>query len=61
MEALLGKHDALSLRKIDIGRWGSPVAEQYGIRSIPALHLYDGKKLVSKDSKVTLGRRKLEV
>ncbi len=33
---------------IDIDKWGSPVAEQYGIRSIPHLVLYeDGKQTTS--------------
>lgn len=31
----------MALRKIDIKRWGSPVATQFGIRSLPYFHLYD--------------------
>jgi thiol-disulfide isomerase/thioredoxin len=41
--------DRLTVRKIDIVRWGSPVAEQYAIRGIPHLKLFgpDGR-LVSE-------------
>ena len=39
---------------IDIDKWGSPVAEQHEIRSIPALWLYDGTELKSKDSRKVL-------
>ena len=38
------------LRKIDIDDWSSPVARQYEIRSIPELRLYEGYKLVTKDT-----------
>ena len=38
------------LRKIDIDEWSSPVAQQYDIRSIPHLRLYEGRKLVTKDT-----------
>ena len=36
---------------VDIDKWGSPVANQHEIRSIPALWLYDGTELKSKDLK----------
>ena len=35
--------------KIDIDKWGSPVAQQYEIRSLPSLWLYDGDTLMSED------------
>jgi len=33
--------DRLALRKVDVSNWGSPVATQFGIRSIPHLKLFD--------------------
>ncbi len=54
MEALIRNTDAANLRIIDIDRWGSPVAEQYGIRSIPALWLYEGTERVSTDTREVL-------
>ena len=36
-----GFPERLAVRKIDIVRWDSPVAEQYGLNSIPHLKLYD--------------------
>jgi thiol-disulfide isomerase/thioredoxin len=33
--------EALAVRKIDIVSWGSPVAKQFGLRSIPHLKLFD--------------------
>jgi len=49
LEAAIHKNGEVRLRRINIGKWGSPVASQYGINSLPTLHLYEGKKLVSKD------------
>ena len=46
MEAFVKKNDAYALRKIDINRWESPVAKQYGIQALPHLILYeDGKRI----------------
>ncbi len=47
LEALARKK-GLALLKVDIANWGSPVAEQYGIKSVPHLVVYDksGKKVV---------------
>ena len=42
------------VRVIDIKSWSSEVARQHGIRRIPQLWLYDGGKLVSRDSDSTL-------
>ena len=54
MEAQVRKADGIKLRKIDIKDWYSDVAKQYEIRSIPALWLYDGRELVSKDRREVL-------
>ena len=50
----------IQLLKIDIKKWGSPVAEQHKVKSIPQLLLYEGTKLVSADRgqvMAALGRR----
>ncbi len=47
LEALLEEHKDLTLLRIDIDHWGSPVALQHGIMSLPHIELYDGKRLVS--------------
>lgn len=39
---------------IDIGGWGSPVAQQYGIRSIPALVLYDNRRRTLEGNKAVM-------
>ena len=36
-------------RVVDIGDWQSPVAEQYGIRRLPTLWLYENGRLLTKD------------
>lgn len=52
LEALAAENpDRVALRKVDIVNWGSDVASQYGIRSIPHLKLYDAAgTLVSEGS-----------
>lgn len=45
---LVNKTSNIRLRKINIGTWGSPVAERYGIKSLPALWLVDPDGRVSK-------------
>lgn len=50
MEDLANSRPDLRLRKIDIKKWGSPVARQHGIRRLPSLVLYEGDRLVSSDS-----------
>lgn len=48
LESLARKHpDKVALKKIDIVKWGTPVARQFGINSIPYVQLYDesGKKI----------------
>ena len=56
MEAIVRERGGLKLRRIDIDQWGSPVAKQYGIRSLPALYLYEGTRLVSQDTSDVLKR-----
>ncbi|MCB1044541.1 MAG: thioredoxin family protein [Acidobacteria bacterium] len=48
LEALARKYpDKIAVKKIDIVRWNTPVAQQFGISSIPYLEVYDasGKKI----------------
>ena len=47
LEAHVAKRGNLRLLKIDIDQWGSPVAEQYRIRRLPTIWLYDGEELLS--------------
>jgi hypothetical protein len=48
--------DGTRLLRIDIGSWGSAVASQFGIQSLPTVHLYDGKTKVSDDTRAVLDR-----
>lgn len=48
--------DGTRLLRIDIDNWGSPVAKQYGIRSLPTLYLYDGQTRVAGDTRAVLER-----
>ncbi len=50
------KKKGVALRRIDIQRWGSPVAEQHSIASIPQLWLYDGTRLVTREPMEVLSR-----
>ena len=56
MEALIEEKQNCVLRRIDIVRWGSDVARQFGIRSLPTLWLYDGQKRVTSDTRDALTR-----
>ncbi|MBK8974984.1 MAG: thioredoxin family protein [Planctomycetes bacterium] len=48
MERLITRTGGIRLRRIDIDTWDSPVARQYGIRSLPTLWLYvDGERTAS--------------
>lgn len=49
MEALAETHRMVKLRRIDIGSWDSPVADQYSIRRLPTVWLYIDGKLYSKE------------
>jgi hypothetical protein len=48
--------DRTRLLRIDIGKWGSPVAEQYGIRSLPTVWLYEGTDRTTGDTRKALAR-----
>lgn len=41
VEASVRKSSTYALRIVDIKKWGTPVTEQYGIRSIPHYILFD--------------------
>jgi hypothetical protein len=43
LEALTKKFDDLVIIKVDIEKWGSPVAAQFNLKSIPYLEVYDKK------------------
>jgi thioredoxin-like negative regulator of GroEL len=45
LEALTQANDKCDLVRIDIDQWGSPVAEQFDIRSLPTVWLYKGSDL----------------
>ena len=47
LEQLANTDLEIALRKIDIVNWGSPVAQQFSIQSLPQVHVYDrGGRLV---------------
>lgn len=48
--------DGTRLLRIDIDTWGSDVARQFGIRSLPTLYLFEGKDLVARDTREVLQR-----
>ncbi|MHC4513770.1 MAG: thioredoxin domain-containing protein [Planctomycetota bacterium] len=54
MEALIRERGTVRLRKIDVVSWDSAVSQQFGIRRLPTLRLYDGTRLVSDDSRHVL-------
>jgi thiol-disulfide isomerase/thioredoxin len=41
IEQRVNKDDDLVLRKVDIVAWDSPVSQQYGIRAVPCIQVYD--------------------
>lgn len=43
MEALANKGEQFRLIKVDVARWGSPVAQQFGLESLPSFLIYDEK------------------
>ncbi len=51
MEAIIRKRGTVRLRKIDVVSWDSEVSQQFGIRRLPTLRLYDGTRLVSEDTR----------
>lgn len=48
VEDLLDRDASLVIRKVDIESWNSPVAQQYEVRSIPHLLLYEDGRLVAQ-------------
>ena len=50
VEALVRRNPGTRLLIVDIDSWGSPVAKQHGIRSIPALWLFDGRQRVTTNT-----------
>ena len=49
LEAWIAKNKTIRLRQIDVGNWNSDVAQQFEIRRLPTLMLYDGTELLSDD------------
>jgi thioredoxin 1 len=43
LERMASQDQGVDLVKIDIVNWQTPVAQQYGLRSIPNVRVYDGK------------------
>jgi len=56
LEALASSRTDLRLRRIDVKKWSSPVALQHVIKSLPALVLYKGDKLIAGDYRQVLGK-----
>ena len=56
LEGLVQSRPELRLYKIDIGKWGSPVAQQFGINRLPTVWLYEGKERVESDTRQALQR-----
>jgi len=54
LEALIRKLGTVRLRKIDVVSWQSEVSKQFHIRRLPRLHLYDGTRLVTDDTRQVL-------
>ena len=53
---MIRKRKDTRLLKVNIGRWGTPVAKQFGIKAIPQLRYYEGKALKSQDTGQIIGR-----
>jgi len=56
LEAHVRSRTDLRLRVVDIEAWGSPVAKQYEIHSLPQVWLYEDGEFVSKDLDEVLNR-----
>ena len=56
LERLVLERGSVRLRKIDIRSWDSPVAQAFGIRSIPQLWLHEGTERVATDAREVLRR-----
>ena len=51
MEARIRQLGTLRLRRIDVPTWDAQVSRQHGIRRLPTLMLYAGRRHVSSDTK----------
>jgi thioredoxin-like negative regulator of GroEL len=58
VEALVTKKGTVRLVRINIKRWDSPVARQFGINRIPALWLYDGTERKTTSTSAVLAALK---
>jgi len=56
LEGLVRKHKGWRVRTIDIEKWGSPVARQYGIGKVPTVWMFRGLELVEDNYKAILAR-----
>ena len=56
LEAAVRERGNVRLRRVNIRDWSSPVAQQYGIQSIPQLWLHDGTKRVATDTSEVMRR-----
>jgi hypothetical protein len=59
VEAAVKKQGRTQLLKVDIKKWGSPVALQYKAqigKGIPSVLLYDGKELIARGPGAVLKR-----
>jgi len=54
LAAYVRKLGTVRLRRVNVASWDSDVAEQFGIRRLPTLHLYDGQKLLSEETREVL-------
>lgn len=48
--------DGTRLLRVDVDTWGSPVAKQFGINSLPTVYLFEGRDLVLTDTRAVLAR-----
>ncbi len=56
MEALSNNKQGVRLIRIDIDRWGSPVAKQYGINRLPTVWLYNGTSKVASGTQAAIAQ-----
>ncbi len=56
MEALINQKQSVRLLRIDIDKWGSPVANQYGINRLPTVWLYNGTNKVASGTQAAIAQ-----
>lgn len=56
MEALVSSRNNLTLRRIDVGSGDTPVAQQFRIRSVPHLLLFEDGQQVAEGTRAVLAR-----